>query len=615
MSAVNSTNLGLNLLQSYFQPPGAEVSEKVQVPARIPIFKVSQVAWVRFSAAQLKDNAQRLSDGLDQMESRSAVAPKKTVNQLLINSESYLKFLSTKLSSGDLKEAYSHLRGRVYSLRARILPIEDRAELPLDRDAFADFLQQIEANKKSHPVLKQLAEKDQVLSESDLHTLDHMKAHYPSITRMLCEDPVWREAFVNSVIVRGISPDVFAQFINTTTSLSSLIMTRFGHFKEFLKIEENAKGFKSLTIPYIDHHGKQQRVNLHDTKAILNLEGGFTLSVGEMLKVLKQKPVVMGPLGVFPEGIRSFEMGQFGWMQKNGSIKLIDLTQKDWIQQLPAWQVLSTEEANKKYGPYLHGEALDGKNMMVALAVSAKDKNRQDLLGVHGYQVILVPMGDGRYNVLPLARVPKVSPDLRSKWQTVSFVANTAVAEIQYDTNYFTDNRVHGMVCYSLSPEQGAYYMNEIIAPDIQSGRDGTLLFQFADQNCIQWVISRWKKLQEKYPLPFALPCHRISLLRTDPSHPALAWLVTTASKLARIFCRIFMNGVLFLLGARRGRTVNGEFHSLWKSKNFNANTKYKIFTPMPLFKYSGGLLGEQCSMHAKDPNHQCTRLTTHLHI
>lgn len=606
-------------IQSYFSPPESPAKENVELEAQLPkasFIRVNQAAWKNFTKAQQSAHAKKLSGAFDEMEAQSASTLKGRATQLLTHGKLYLQYLS---NFPDLKEARSTLKARVISLSYRIQSSQANREEPLDGQAFVKFRDAVQNSKRTHPVVSQLEEPSHELTKEDFEKLTILSQHYPAAANLISEDASFAANFVNSVLVRGISPDIFVQFINTTTRLSSFAICRFGHFQEFLKIENDGVKHwqKKLTIPYIDHQKTPKRINLLDSKAVMMLEGGLTVNISKFLKIIKEKPVQMGPLEVFPEGVRSFHIGKFGWSQADGHVELIDLSQKDWYTHLPAWQRITTEQANEKYGKYLHGEPLNGRNWMVALVASAKDKSRQDVTGVHGYQVILIPQGDGTYHVFPVGRIPRISPDLRSKWEMINFIANTTEGEIQYDTNFFTDNRVHGMICYSLTPASGQDYMNEVIAPDIQAGRERTLPFQFADQNCTEWVISRWQKHQEKHPLPYPIPGHRISLLKTKPSNPALQWLVRTASKLVKIFRKIFLNGIILLLGGRRG-LIDGKkvFHSLWTSKNFSSKTNYSIFSPVPFFEYSGSPVeGKPCPMHQSNPEHCCIRLTTHLNI
>jgi hypothetical protein len=557
--------------------------------------------------------AQKLNIALDSFEQHAATCDKTQAQALLTKCQNcMLKITETKQITPELKTAYDNLRGRFCSLKYRTLSDQERLVLPANIPSVEDLSQKIAALKATHPVMKQLPQEDQAVTKHEFEILQNLVQRYPEMAIMINEDPITLNAFFTYVCHRNVPLDAFVQFPNTITKLSSLVSTRFGHFSNFLHVEDLQNGKKQLTIPYIHTFG-QRRVNILDESALLHLENNVTITVKELYSHIMQKPTVMGPVEIFPEGIRLFDSGQY--VGANGPI---DFTQPEWYKKLPAWETLTAEQANTKYGKFLHGAPLDGKtNWMVALCASAKNKGQPDAAGVrqpdltdvHGYKVILIPSGDGNYSVIPFGKIPRKAPDMRSITEMYNFVADTSLAEIQYDMNYFTESRLHGMVCHSLPKEQGEWYMNNILGRDMQAGRDGNLIFQFADHNCTEWVISCWEELRRKFPeyhAKYPLPDHLVSILQTAPSHPALKHFVSKLKMLPPKIQKIFMSVTLLFLRATRGQTIHGNHYSLWTSQNFT-DPLFNIYNPVPLFSY-------QCS-ESNVNGHKCVRESTHLKI
>lgn len=558
-------------------------------------------------------HAAQLNKILDDYEKNAANVDKDQAKFLLKKCLRCMKKITEAENvTPELKTAYNDLRGRFCSLKYRTFSVQERVERPSNVPTVKELSKKIAAHKAKHPVISQLLKTDQAVSKHELEILDNLINHYPEMAVMINEDPIALKSFFTLVCHRNIPLDVFVQFPSTITKLSSLITTRFGHFENFLKVENATRpGGKQLTIPYM-HQSGPHRVNILNPSALLHLENNVTITVAQLYKHIMQKPLIMGSVEIFPEGIRHFDAGQF--VGANGPI---DLSGPEWYKQLPAWETLTVDQANTKYGKSIHGDPLDGTNWMVALCVSAKNKGkpdasgilRPDVIDVHGYQVFLIPSGDGKYHVIPLCKVPKKSPDMRSPKELIKFVANTDFAEIQYDTNYFTDSRLHGMICYSLPQDQGQYYMNNIIGRDIQAGRDGKLIFQFADQNCTEWVFTRWKELRNQFPAyhqRFPLPNHLVSLLKTSPSHPALKHFVKKLGIMPAKLRKIFLRATMLFLRAKRGHNINGNHYSMWTSRNFTS-PHYIINNPVRMFDY-------KCP-DANKKGHHCVRQTTHKNI
>lgn len=459
------------------------------------------VAKDHMQIEQLQATADALINRLDKLEERSYKSSLGETIKLFKESEDLERELAARVKhSPVLKKPLTQLSGRVCSLRYRAQTALNKAEeIQPERSLVIKVLQKA---KSAHSVYKQLP--SSILSASELLKIDQFLKDYPAFAALTIKDPDWAAAFVKSVLLRNIPVNVFVEFIHTTLEASSIAITRFGRFSGMLQILPTAgqEWQKQVTLPYVTKDKNKlsviKRVNILNPNERLTLEGGLKLKVSQMIKMFRDKPIEAGSIEMYSDGVRGFHCGQFGWATASGKIKPMELSKdKEWYKKVPTWQVLTTAQANEKYGAFLHGEPLNGSNWMVALCSAAQNTGRKDILGVHGYQVIVAPLGDGTYTVLPLGKVPKKSPDLRSDTETASFIANTDFAEIQLDTNYFTENRVHGMICYSVSQAHGEQYMNQVIARDIQDGRDNKLLFQFPDQNCTEWVITRFKELKK----------------------------------------------------------------------------------------------------------------------
>ena len=561
----------------------------------------------------LTKRAQKLSTTLDNFEKNSATIDNQRAQALLVSCQNCMQKISaSKQMTSELKTTYDELRGRFCALKYRALSGKGTpSQRPANTPTVLELSQKIAAKKAAHPIFKQLPPQDQAVTKHELEILEDLVKRYPEMAVIINEDPITLNAFFTYVCHRNIPLDAFIQFPNTITKMSSLINTRFGHFSDFLQVKDLENGKKQLTIPYRNESGIH-RVNILDESAILHLENNVTLTVKELYKHLMQKPMVMGPIEIFPDGIRLFDSGQYAVGNKH-----IDFTQHEWYKNLPAWETLTTDQANAKYGKFIHGKPLDGSNWMVALCASAKNKGipdatgtlQPDLTDVHGYKVVLIPTGDGKYNLIPFGKIPKKAPDLRSTTEIYNFLADTSIAEIQYDMNYFTESRLHGMVCCSLPKMHGEYYMNNILGRDMQAGRNENLIFQFSDHNCTEWVISCWNELRQKFPDGnYPLPNHLISILKTTPSNPLLKPFIAQLRLLSPKIRKIFMTVTLLLLRATRGQTINGNHYSVWTSQSFTA-PNYNIYNPVPLFSY-------QCAeSHLHSNDHECVRYSTHLNI
>lgn len=334
--------------------------------------------------------------------------------------------------------------------------------------------------------LWQFTGEDKKLHDADIKQLEQA-ACYPRFVRMLEKDPALRDEYF-SYTIRYLNPaDVCIEYPDLMKRLkTSLVCGSIGRFAytEPLKIVvEGAEKNKTVTMPFDGVH-----FPVLDPEFKVQFKDGHENTVGALFKDMYDKNTGPGEYNFV--GNTGFIRWNYHKMAAYNQDKKewvpIDLTKENWWSQLPVFETLTKEELQKRFD--LKNELKDGDWVIASLAAKQNDRLRID--DCHGYSEVAIPNGDGTYNYYPFGKYATRYP--QGAMEFLGFVTNTVPAEIVYpDPNpTYSAIRQHAAKIEVVDVADGKKYM-EHIRRDIQRGRDGNLVFQFAWENCA-YTVQDW---------------------------------------------------------------------------------------------------------------------------
>ncbi|CRX39446.1 hypothetical protein [Estrella lausannensis] len=352
-----------------------------------------------------------------------------------------------------------------------------------DSDAFSKVSELAKGYKEK---LWQFAGDDKNLHEEDLKRLKEV-ACYPQFVRMLEKDPVLREEYFSATIRYLNPPDVYIEYPELSKRLkASYICGSIGRFAYNVPLKISVQGAersKTVTMPF-----DGMEFSVLDPKATVIFGDGHQNTVEAIFKDMYNKNY--GPGDYYFTGPNGFIRWNYHKMASYNELKQewepVNLTQPNWWENLPEFETLTKEELKKRFD--LKRDIQDGEWVVVSLAAKQNDRLRID--DCHGYCEVAIPKGDGTYGYYPFGKYATRFP--QGALEFLSFVSNTVPAEIVYpDPNpSYSGIRQQAAHPRIVSEAKGRKYLEQI-RTDIQKGREGNLVFQFAWENCA-YTVQDW---------------------------------------------------------------------------------------------------------------------------
>lgn len=434
-----------------------------------------------------------------------------------------LEELLSHYNSNRAQEVYQRLHHRAVALRYRLETAnggwDSIAKSHDDEEEFTEILKY--NSEKIASAAHLWKKKEKILTEKYLSDKEAEKllqaARYPAFVSMLMNnknqiDPTKdiTNLFFTWVLRDKNNPLLFILFPRLQEKLQECNMSgRLGRigsshlkiFKEMIPGEKIAQ--KIVTLPF---EGKD--VNILDDEAHVSLRGNWHPTVGEVFAIFKNKFRACGDVEFLADGITNWNSYLWGWWDaENEEHHEIDLLQKEWWKLLPLFEVISLEEAQKRYGPHLNG------TLWNAAATSTRGTTTLNYDSSHSYLELAIPLGGGSYGIYDFGKVAKKFST--TVLEQLQLVCQNLYATIAYpDENAFYTHRQHAYHSFPMTPAEGLALM-ERIRRDMVLGRAENFVYQIETDNCAKWLHDHIEAILEKEEVP---NLYRTPLLKAEPT-------------------------------------------------------------------------------------------------
>ncbi len=425
----------------------------------------------------------------------------------LLASEALLRRLNLSMDSTAIRAKNKLLR-RIIALRYRLEP-ENGGEGP-ELSEPATFTQILNLAAKW--------KKDQdILYCKELNSLDHEKlaeaARYKLFAERLLHDQDLCNLFFAYLLRDHLESDFFIQFPALHEKLlSSSLQGRIGRMGgEFLKIvkvnisqedliSNSISQEKNVTLPF---EGTPH--NILNPLTEVHLRGNYNLTINEVFEIFKNKYREVGNLEFLAEGISNWNAHKLGWWDdRRKKFELLSLIKKDWWKVLPLFEVISKEEARKRYGNHLNGTSWS------AAATATRGAATLDYDNSHAYLELIMPRGGDRYAIYDFGKTATKFPT--TFLESVGMFCHTVIATVAYpDENVFYTHRQHSQHSIPLNQRQG-HQILELIRLDLIKARAGNFVYQIESENCAKWLHEKLEAVVGKLHNIFTM-----KLLNTEP--------------------------------------------------------------------------------------------------
>ncbi|MEM1283656.1 MAG: hypothetical protein AAGG81_08905 [Chlamydiota bacterium] len=350
------------------------------------------------------------------------------------------------------------------------------------------------------------------LTERDLHQMQ-VASQFPEFVLLLLKDSEIQEAFMQWVFRDGNRARIFIEYPQLQEKLVECNLNgRIGRISEedlkILKVpvsNENLASVVTKKIVTLPFEGVER--NILDESQEVTFKGNYTLKIGEIFEVFKNKNYEVGELEYFAHGFTNWNCHHWGyWDDDNKEHQLIDLNHHQWWHQLPILEIISQEEALKRYEI-----RLDGTTWCVA-ASATRGTASLDFENTHAFLEIAIPWGDGRYAVYDFGKFARKYPS--SFFEGISMFCHNLHATVSYpDENIFYSHRQQMYHAYELPPDKGIELM-ENIKQDMITSQERNFVYQIESENCAKWVHQNLEQVIDKEDIPNLFKMH---LLDTEP--------------------------------------------------------------------------------------------------
>lgn len=368
-------------------------------------------------------------------------------------------------------------------------------------------------NEKTLDWLKKLAtewkEKNSLFWEKKLNPKEikylEITATYSDFTELLgIQD--FQDHFFNWIIRDRCPPKVFIEYPHLTGLINDHALNgRIGVVGgDKLKIQKVKKGGYFQKIVTLLFEGRD--IDILDFSKTIIFRGGLTLTIGEIFTLFRDKVKRFVDVEFFAQGITNWNAQHMGYfVPSKNKYEEISLSQREWWRQLPPIEILTLEEAKKRFG-----QQINGFNWWVS-ANAAREYLNLNFEKCHAYLEIAIPYKDGTYNIYDFGKFARFFP--YGVVEDMAFFTVTTAATIAYpDENIYHTTRQQVGYGFELNHFQGLELMDEI-KQDIIDARNGNLIFQVETENCAQWIQTHLEDILGFDNIPNLF---RIKLLKSD---------------------------------------------------------------------------------------------------
>ncbi len=407
---------------------------------------------------------------------------------------------------------------------------------------------------------------DKELTPSDLHKIAQTCA-YPDFAKLIVADKYLQDAFFKWTLRENNDVRPFVEFPATYTRLKTAYMAgRIGRCgAHLLSVDKivcaDGKEEKQIRLTF---EGK--KISILDESQEVTLKGNYKLTVKKIIDVFKSKNDEIGNLEYFPElGVTNWNAHELGWWNpEKKDFERIDLTKDDWWKDLPIFERATREQVEKRYSSSKFPFKLE-PNQWAAAAKSSRETPTLDFDRSHGYFEFCVPQSDGTYLIFNFGKFAANFP--KNFFEKILFLTATAKGKFSYpDENLFYSHRQHASVPFAFSKEKGLELM-KIVKEELLKARNGSVVFQFAWENCAYWPQTLLETLLGKEKDGGRVPdLYHMDLLKAEPSNGFLRKMVNLINKTPKSWRPKLMTGVHTILGSWRKYHYIENGQRKWKS-------------------------------------------------
>lgn len=412
--------------------------------------------------------------------------------------------LLTSVEANNLRKKITY---KLLSLKYRLEEKNGGIDPVTVQQSLVNILKKVVLDWKSvHPFQKG----DECISERDLLQII-TTSQYPEFVYLLIEDKILRDNFMIWTFQDGNSPKVFIEYPSLQEKLRiCLLSNRIGKINnQFLKIRKVEKFYKGeffyekiVTLPF-----EGLEINILNPKQKVTFKGHLTLTMEEIFEVFKNKNFRVGNLEFLSQGICNWNVHKWGfWDALEKEYSVINLHQNNWWKQLPVIEIISREEASKRYE-----QNLDGKNWCVA-ATATRSSPTLDYENTHAFLEIAIPTIHG-YCIYDFGKFATFFPTTFFEGLSV-FCQNLHAAVAYPDENIFYSHRQQTYHGFVINEEQGLKLM-DAIKYDVIKSNQKNFVYQIESDNCAKWVHFHLVDLLGAENVP---DMFRMHLLDTEPT-------------------------------------------------------------------------------------------------
>lgn len=308
---------------------------------------------------------------------------------------------------------------------------------------------------------------------------------------------------------------------------------------------------------------QQERFNFLKLKKPIHFkQGNYTVSVGEFLKEIGQKNLREANISLCADwGFVNFHPVKGVWNADEQIYLMPKMTEKDFLDHIPAARIASHEELLAQYGDKIKDRDLFFKLM------STRKNLDLNTLDCHGFWQFYSRMDDGNWKVTNLGTYAYKFPQnvIDKVWQ---FCNSLLMVLCLMDQNGYYTQRQRGGVPVFEDKET-----NESLLAKIYRLINSNGIFQFAGRNCSYYVQKITQEVMEKLPNLFLLP---VIECKTGilPLDRLIAWAKHQKDWVKKLVVHILQ--IIFL----SHRKIKDENNTDYSMRDFFREMDQRIFNP-----------------------------------
>jgi hypothetical protein len=403
------------------------------------------------------------------------------------------------------------------------------------------------------------------LTEDELYQLQ-AASQYPEFVEILIKDESVRGNFFLWIVRDGNEAKVFIEYPHLCEKIvAANLSARIGRInRSDLKIQkiaghENGVFEKIVTLPF---EGVEHSILNGDHEILF--QGNYRLTVSEIFEVFSNKNLRVGDLEYLALGVTNWNCHKWAfWNADKCDYQTVDLSHRQWWKQLPIFEVITKNEAEKRYN-----KVIDGTSWCVA-ASATRGSATLDFENTHALLEIAIPFADGRYAVYDFGKFATQYP--ATFFEGVSIFCHNLQATVSYpDENVFYSHRQQMYHAFVVDENKGLALMN-LLKKDMFKGRENNFVYQIESDNCAKWVQEHIEAIVgcENVPDMF-----RMHLLDTEPLGPVsmiFAWIKNLPQCMqtrVMTFCHLFLGATKKTWILENGKHVCKSLtrHEFWKT-------------------------------------------------